>query len=45
MENKPQRTFIVHGEEEPALALRDNLQKKLGFGAIDIPDMHQTFTL
>jgi len=45
MRKKPQRTFIVHGEEEAAQALRDNLLNKLGFGTIDIPDMHQSYTV
>ena len=43
MQKKPAHTFIVHGEEESAAALADNLKSKLGFENIAIPDPHQSF--
>lgn len=43
MQKKPQRTFLVHGEPESAESLAEGLKTTLGFGRIDIPDMHQTF--
>ncbi|MBU0960722.1 MAG: MBL fold metallo-hydrolase [Proteobacteria bacterium] len=43
MQKKPERTFIVHGEEEAALTLKNNLTDKLGFPHIEIPDLHTSF--
>jgi metallo-beta-lactamase family protein len=43
MQKKPTRTFIVHGEEAAASALRDNLGTRLGFANIAIPEPHQSF--
>lgn len=43
MKKKPQRTFIVHGEEESSNALADNLVSKLGFENVEIPNLHQSF--
>ena len=40
MEKKPEHTFIVHGEEKAALALKKNLSEKLGFKNIEIPDLY-----
>ena len=45
MQKKPEHTFIVHGEIEPAQALADSLQTGLGFKNISIPDMDQTFDI
>jgi metallo-beta-lactamase family protein len=45
MQKKPEHTFIVHGEIEPAQALADSLQTGLGFKNISIPDMNQTFDI
>ena len=45
MQKKPEHTFIVHGEIEPAQALADGLQTGLGFKNITIPDMDQTFEI
>jgi len=45
MQKKPEHTFIVHGEEESSQALADGLQTELGFGNINIPDMHQSFEI
>ncbi|MGW8288608.1 MAG: MBL fold metallo-hydrolase RNA specificity domain-containing protein [Desulfobulbales bacterium] len=45
MQQKPEHTFIVHGEEESSQALADSLQGQLGFSNIAIPDMHQSYEL
>jgi metallo-beta-lactamase family protein len=45
MQNKPEHTFIVHGEEESSQVLAENLQAKLGFSNIARPDMHQSYEL
>lgn len=45
MQKKPSHTFIVHGEEEAAIALRNNLTKKNGFNGIAIPEPHQSFEI
>ena len=45
MQNKPSRTFVVHGEIESAQAFSQSLQSGLGFENIVIPEMGQTFTL
>lgn len=45
MQNKPQRTFVVHGEEESANALADALRSEAAFKQVDIPDLHQTFEI
>lgn len=37
MEKRPQRTFIIHGEEESSLALAETLRKQLGLGKVQIP--------
>jgi metallo-beta-lactamase family protein len=43
MQNKPERTFVIHGEEEAALHLQKNLESRLGFTDIAIPEPHQSF--
>jgi metallo-beta-lactamase family protein len=45
MQKKPDHTFIIHGEEESSRALADNLQSKLGFSNIVIPEMNQSFEM
>jgi metallo-beta-lactamase family protein len=45
MQNKPEHTFIVHGEEESSQILAESLQAKLGFSNIARPDMHQSYEL
>lgn len=45
MGKKPERTFVVHGEEEAATALAEGLSAELGFARVDIPDPHQEFEL
>ncbi len=42
MKRKPQRTFVVHGEEESSLAFADTLKEKFNIKA-DVPVMKQTF--
>lgn len=43
MEKKPERTFLVHGEEEASMALAASLKSEQGLARIDIPDQHQEF--
>ncbi len=45
MQKKPRHTFIVHGEEEAALSLADQLQTVHGFVHAEVPEMHQTFEI
>jgi metallo-beta-lactamase family protein len=42
---KPLRTFLVHGEDPALNALADGLRKEVGFERVDIPDLHQSFTV
>jgi metallo-beta-lactamase family protein len=42
MDNKPARTFLVHGEEESALALADDLRDQFGL-TVDVPEWKQSF--
>jgi metallo-beta-lactamase family protein len=42
---QPRRTFLVHGEPEPAHSLAEGLRAQLGFPQVDVPDMGQTFSL
>lgn len=41
----PKQTFIVHGEEESAFALASALNNQLGFGAVHVPELGQSFTI
>lgn len=41
---RPRHTYLVHGEEESAVALAKSLQDDLGFEEVLVPDMHQTVT-
>jgi len=45
MRIKPRQTFLVHGEEEAAQSLAEGLRTELGFGNVEIPEPHQTFTI
>ncbi|MBU0480556.1 MAG: MBL fold metallo-hydrolase [Proteobacteria bacterium] len=45
MKKKPQQTFVVHGEVESAEAFAGSLKSELGFEAVLIPDLHQSFTV
>ena len=45
MQKKPTHTFVVHGEEEAAVAFAKALQTELGFTNVHIPDPEQSFTL
>jgi len=42
---RPRRTFLVHGEEESALALAQGLRDEAGYEEVTIPEMHQSFVL
>jgi metallo-beta-lactamase family protein len=42
---RPHHTFIVHGEEEAALALADALQKEQNFANVHVPHLGQHFTI
>ncbi|MBN1678876.1 MAG: MBL fold metallo-hydrolase [Anaerolineae bacterium] len=42
---RPRRTFLVHGEEEAALALADSLKSEAGYEQVDVPELHQAFNL
>jgi metallo-beta-lactamase family protein len=41
MQQKPKRTFLVHGEEKPAFALAESLKQRYGV-AVDVPEWKQT---
>ncbi len=45
IEKRPRRTFLVHGEEEAALAFAETLKAEAGLEQIDVPEMHQEFTI
>ena len=42
---RPHHTFIVHGEDEAALALADALQKEHKFSNVYVPNRGQRFTI
>jgi metallo-beta-lactamase family protein len=42
MQQKPRRTFLVHGEEASSLALADGLRREIGLGRVDVPTLHET---
>lgn len=44
MSHRPQQTFLVHGEEESALALSASLKDKFD-AKVDVPYMQQSFTV
>jgi metallo-beta-lactamase family protein len=41
---RPRQTFLVHGEEEAALALAEGLRSEAGYEQVDVPTLHQTFS-
>lgn len=43
MEKRPRQTFLVHGEPEPALALKKQLEDTLQLERIHIPELHEQF--
>jgi metallo-beta-lactamase family protein len=43
MRKKPERTFVVHGEEEVALGFAKTLNTKLGFENVVVPALHESF--
>jgi metallo-beta-lactamase family protein len=43
MQDKPQRTFLVHGEEESAFAFKGVLETQAGLSNIEVPELGQTF--
>lgn len=45
MKKKPRLTLVVHGEESSANSFAEALRSELGFGAVHIPDPHQSFTV
>ncbi len=42
---RPRRTFLVHGEEEAAFALADSLRTEAEYENVEVPELHQSFTL
>ncbi len=45
IKKKPVRTFLVHGEDHALTALQEGLKSQTHFEQVDIPDLHQSFTL
>jgi metallo-beta-lactamase family protein len=45
MRQKPQQTYLVHGELEPATALEYRLRNELKLPQVVIPEMHQVVTV
>lgn len=41
IEKRPRHTFLVHGEEEAALAFAGSLREEAGFEQVEVPEMHQ----
>lgn len=41
----PQRTFVVHGEQDTAEIFATTIRDRLGWGGIDIPAMHSAIIL
>ncbi len=41
----PAHTFIVHGEEEASVALKEGLQRTLGFKEVVVPELGQEFSV
>lgn len=42
---RPLHTFIVHGEEDASFALASDLQKRLGFKYVHVPELGQSFDI
>jgi len=45
MNRKPQRTFVVHGEDDASASLAAALHNELGFENVVIPDSLQSFVV
>jgi metallo-beta-lactamase family protein len=45
IKKRPVRTFLVHGEDGPLKALAEGLKNEVGLERVDIPDLHQSFTV
>lgn len=45
LRERPQHTFIVHGEEEASFAFAEALQREQGFANVFVPELGQTFSL
>jgi metallo-beta-lactamase family protein len=44
MNKKPQRVFLVHGEESAAFAMKQRLEARFGM-QVDVPELNQRFTV
>ncbi|MBZ0305593.1 MAG: MBL fold metallo-hydrolase, partial [Anaerolineae bacterium] len=42
---KPRQTFLVHGEPDPAKALKKRLQEEVGLEEVIVPELHQSVRL
>jgi metallo-beta-lactamase family protein len=42
---KPQQTFLVHGEPEPAKTLASRLEKEVGLSKVTVPALHESATI
>ncbi len=42
---RPQHTFIVHGEEEVSLEFAETLRRQQGFPNVHVPNLNQKFTV
>lgn len=42
---RPRHTFLVHGEEDSALALADGLRDEVGFENVSVPELNETGAL
>lgn len=45
MEKKPQRSYLVHGEEAPAQALAKSLESQLELSHVKVPKLHEVVTI
>lgn len=45
MQRKPERVFLVHGEEDSALALKESLRERFDLDRIDVPEWKQAFKI
>jgi metallo-beta-lactamase family protein len=45
IKKKPVRTFLVHGEDPALNALADGLRKEVNLERVEIPDLHQSFSV
>ncbi len=42
---RPRHTFLVHGEEESALALAEGLRDEAGYDNVSVPELHEAAVL